>query len=372
MSEIAPPSPARSGGATSPHCGIVPRPAAPHPQPAGELCAGLSCVSSQTSPAGRQLGRGLSRTEASRAKADALREVMQREDCTINEAARRLGLNERHAHKLTKRWGIKPNPEASARARAAIIAKLSPEQQQRGLARSKEVLRGYRDRVAAEAEQRRERIKAAALDRPHLTQSQLAKAIGETLSAVQKALAVPRSQANYIGAFHIEQAKRARERRAHIAAVMRADLDAGLTKREAIEKHGFSRNLAHEVCTAYGLTPKKSAVKAALQRAGVKGAQKRQLAPKPPKAADVRAEPAGPNPRLSAAQQAQVDRMRNRFWVRTRADLMALPPPTRDEADALVQQFLARGGKVTVSEPAAPVVVPCNAGASWAMVGRRR
>lgn len=61
MTEIAPPAVARSGGVTSPHCGMVPRPAAPHPQPSGVLRDGTLCPPCATAPAGRKPGRGLSR-----------------------------------------------------------------------------------------------------------------------------------------------------------------------------------------------------------------------------------------------------------------------------------------------------------------------
>lgn len=60
MSEFAPPSPARSGGATSPHSGMVPRPAASHPQPAGVLRAGTLCPPCKLAPAGLPSSRGLS------------------------------------------------------------------------------------------------------------------------------------------------------------------------------------------------------------------------------------------------------------------------------------------------------------------------
>lgn len=60
--EIAPPAVARSGGATSPHCGMVPRPAALHPRAgAGSVAAGNSFPPCKTAPAGRKPGRGLSR-----------------------------------------------------------------------------------------------------------------------------------------------------------------------------------------------------------------------------------------------------------------------------------------------------------------------
>lgn len=61
MSEFAPPSPARSGGATSPHSGMVPRPAASQPQPAGVLRAGKrECPPCKLAPAGLPSSRGLS------------------------------------------------------------------------------------------------------------------------------------------------------------------------------------------------------------------------------------------------------------------------------------------------------------------------
>lgn len=82
MSEIAPPSPARSGGATSPHGGMVPRPAASHPQPAGALCAGTLFPPCKTAPAGLPSSRGLSWTREEIERLAELRaEGRTRQEC---------------------------------------------------------------------------------------------------------------------------------------------------------------------------------------------------------------------------------------------------------------------------------------------------
>lgn len=83
MSEIAPPTPARSGGATSPPCGMVPRPAASSPQPAGVLRAGKrECPPCKLAPAGLPSSRGLSWSQEELDRLAALRaEGRTRAEC---------------------------------------------------------------------------------------------------------------------------------------------------------------------------------------------------------------------------------------------------------------------------------------------------
>lgn len=102
MNQIAPPSPARCGGATNPPGGMVPRPAASHPQPAGELRAGLSCVSSQTTPAGRQLGRGLSSEE----RIAAIRKL-QEDGKNLRECAEVLGISYNAVKKFSRYHAVR-------------------------------------------------------------------------------------------------------------------------------------------------------------------------------------------------------------------------------------------------------------------------
>jgi hypothetical protein len=66
------------------------------------------------------------------------------------------------------------------------------------------------------------------------------------------------------------------------------------------------------------------------------------------------------NPFLTAGQQANVDAVKARFWIYART---YLPPPTREEADRLVAEFIERRN-VTVCPPAV-VVEPSNAGVKW-------
>lgn len=80
LNQIAPPSPARSGGAASPH-GIVPRPAASYPQPEGATCSGTQPPCNLT-PAGLPSSRGLSWTQEEIERLAELRaEGRTREEC---------------------------------------------------------------------------------------------------------------------------------------------------------------------------------------------------------------------------------------------------------------------------------------------------
>lgn len=87
MNEIAPPAVARSGGATSPHGGMVPRPAASHPQPAGALRAGILVPPCKLAPARLVSRRGISWTREEVERLEALRA----EGRTRDEAAAILG-----------------------------------------------------------------------------------------------------------------------------------------------------------------------------------------------------------------------------------------------------------------------------------------
>jgi hypothetical protein len=86
------------------------------------------------------------------------------------------------------------------------------------------------------------------------------------------------------------------------------------------------------------------------------------------RAARAEASPAAPlapaNPYRTAAQQQQVDRIKAQTWRRRDTRLQALAPPSREEADALVAQFLARRS-VTVCPPAGEVQEPHNGGVGW-------
>lgn len=111
MIEIAPPSPARSGGATSPHSGIVPRPAASHPRPVGALCAGTLFPPCKTAPAGLPSSRGLSWTQEEIERLAELRaEGRTREECAAALGRTIWGLhfaiNRLKLAPQTRRWSV--------------------------------------------------------------------------------------------------------------------------------------------------------------------------------------------------------------------------------------------------------------------------
>ncbi len=73
---------------------------------------------------------------------------------------------------------------------------------------------------------------------------------------------------------------------------------------------------------------------------------------------------APPNPKRTRAQQRQANLIKSREWRRCDTRLQALGRPSREEANALVAQFLARRS-VTVCPPAADVQEPHNSGVGW-------
>lgn len=79
----------------------------------------------------------------------------------------------------------------------------------------------------------------------------------------------------------------------------------------------------------------------------------------------LRSRSAGPctNPFLTPAQQANVGAMKTRTWHLKNPRLMAMPPPTAEEAARLVAEHIARHGVTQC--PGAVVVEPSNAGAGF-------
>jgi hypothetical protein len=137
--------------------------------------------------------------------------------------------------------------------------------------------------------------------------------------------------------------KRGQERRREVVKLAVTLGPAAIAKRI-----GITRARVYEILREEGLA------------AGATKPAKPKPIAKPPAAAPL----APPNPYRTAAQQQQVDRIKAQTWHRRDARLQALAPPTREEADALVAQFLARRS-VTVCPPAAEVQQPHNSGVGW-------
>jgi hypothetical protein len=131
----------------------------------------------------------------------------------------------------------------------------------------------------------------------------------------------------------------------------------GLTQIEIAARLTLSRNTINGICRALGIKTDPGAVRFAVAESNRRRAGEKRG----PRAAEPMAERRVRNPMLTPAQQAQVDRHKAAHW--RPAALKGLPPVTRDEADALVREWLARN-KPTVCAPAV-VVEPSNAGARW-------
>ena len=161
------------------------------------------------------------------------------------------------------------------------------------------------------------------------------------------------------------------------AEILRAKLAEGFSVRAAAAALGWSRAKAKEIASKFGLKADPATIKRAelqgARKAGAVIAERTRKPPKPPKEPRAKAAPKPKpepvrlerNPFLSAAQQASVDRHKERCWASaSNRRLAEMGPPTRDEADRLVAEFIARRG-VTVCPPAAPVLEPINSGARW-------
>jgi hypothetical protein len=379
--ETAPPASARSGGATP--TGIVPSPAASDPlagegsSDAGMDVSSLNCARQVSQPAGRLSGGGQKPAGRSPAqiaerhqKAEAMRAAMLERDLTVAEAAREVGISERRGHKIAVAYGLRASPQAVARRKAAFSA----ESARLGLQRSLEARREYFARTSAAARARDHEIIAYRQTHPDASQAAVVAALGVSAASVARVLhgwrkpqpvratttpkAPPAPKVNKTHQRQIE--------RAEIAEQMRALVERGLPIRTAGRQLGLSKTKADTIARAAAIKHDPMALKnwraaRAAERNAVQAAERRKAKPaKPPAAAPL----APPNPKRTRAQQRQANLIKSREWRRRDTRLQALPAPSRDEADALVAQFLARRS-VTVCPPAAEVQEPHNSGVGW-------
>lgn len=318
---------AASGRVSSPNCGGGV--AQPRPRLSVE----------QRKPAGRSPAQIAER----RQKAEALREAMIAGDLTVAEAARAIGISERRGHKIATAYGLRASPEAVARRKAAFSA----EAAKLGLQRSLEARRDYFARMSQAAVVAALGVSANAVAR---VLHGWRKPRPETQMRAPKPPSVPKAQ----------KMEQRRIQRAEIAKQMRVFVERGMPVRMAGRKLGISRKAAERIATEHGikadpLTLKNwRAANAARQRAAQTARRQAEQIP---------AAPAPANPRLSAAQQDNVRRVKAGWW-KGDPRLRLLPPPSRDEADALVRDFLARRG-ATICPPAGEVIIPGNSGVGW-------
>lgn len=102
MNQIAPPSPARCGGATTPPGGMVPRPAASHPEPARGMHAGILVPPCKTSPSASDGAGGLSSGE----RIAAIRKL-QEDGKNLRECAEILGISYNAVKKFSRYHAVR-------------------------------------------------------------------------------------------------------------------------------------------------------------------------------------------------------------------------------------------------------------------------
>lgn len=287
-----------------------PQPAAAHYAPARFLPTGTAPGQVRACPGDFLAGTPPARMTAAQREETARRmqALMALEDITVVEAGARFGLSAKRSHLLSQDFGFRSSAASVQRARGKGLAAITDEQARAGRAKAYDTLRTHRLQLAAEGH----------------------------------------------------------ARRAVLAEKLREHVDAGLVVTEAARRVGIRVQRAYEICKQFGIRSNPSALLAAQSRNGLAGSALThkvrrakgwgQPAPKPVLRIEPIVDTRKPNPKMTAAQQANVDRVKAKFWHPANNALAALPQPTRAEADALVAAFIAARG-VTVCPPkaAAPI-----------------
>jgi hypothetical protein len=162
-----------------------------------------------------------------------------------------------------------------------------------------------------------------------------------------------------------EQADRARGFTAQMQTVVASGRSAVIAEvKKASPSKGVLREPFDPAAIAKRIGITRARVYEILREEGLAAGATKPAKPKPIAKPPAAAQLAPPNPKRTRAQQRQANLIKSREWRRRDTRLQALPAPSRDEADALVAQFLARRS-VTVCPPAAEVQQPHNSGVGW-------
>jgi hypothetical protein len=291
--------------------------------------------------------RGEKRDEVGRQMAA----LIAAEGLTIAQAGARFGLHKNVAFRIAKACGVKSDPDA---LRAVKIAALGSEwhvARSEGVARAQAAAQQHRDNLAAERRERVERIRNMALT---MTRADISAATGLSENAVKKLLkgvALP-SRSGRHGSRMAARIAEAAEARMERAEALRAYVAThAVTVSQAGLALGMSIRQAQRLAGRYQIKATKQAVVARARAVAVKRVVRtvvRRLDD------SIRAAEAKPNPRLSAAQQANVQRGKAAMRAILASKTNCLPPPPN--ADELIREAIA-AGKVTRCPPrcAAPV-----------------
>lgn len=291
--------------------------------------------------------------------ARAMQYFMARDDLSINEAGALLRLGSRKMpHLCAKEIGLKSSESAIRRIQIAIIRNLSPEAVERG----REKRWGSESCTLAQRRAERDvldrRIHDMRLN--GTTRAAICAALGITNARLKAACArmgavadqtpksgrvVPVSEkAKALQARQERQARQAEELRelAQRMPVRFAARQMGLTDREG-DRLAYKFGIRSPVVCL----PPRRATSQVIQHTP----QSRSVV-----AVEVSAKPMGRNPRMTPAQQANADRMRQHTGWLLSGPAVRYPAPSREEAERLIAEAIA-AGKVTKCPPmcAAPI-----------------
>jgi transcriptional regulator with XRE-family HTH domain len=314
----------------------------------GSSAAGVSLdVSSPTAPPVSDGRRRLLDREGRAELAQRIQALMDAERLTMAEAGKRLNVSPDMLQRLARDHSLRADPAVIrerriANLRSGFVGPASLESLNRGRAIQ-------RERSAAEDA----RIVAALQVK---SKAEVMAEFGVTVRRLRLARerhAAANGEKRTRAAINAATALEWKERRARVANDLRRVVNEGYSITKAGELLGMRRDRALKIAREFGVKPQPKVRPVRLYQ------------PKAPRAVTQTPEPMAErrvrNPMLTPAQQAQVDRHKAAHW--RPAALKGLPPVTRDEADALVREWLARN-KPTVCAPAV-VVEPSNAGARW-------
>lgn len=283
----------------------------------------------------------------SQAAAIVMRELMDERAITAVQAGMLLGYRSKSAAcSLAKRYDIKTSDAvlAAVRARNAIAGRAVQQAKHQALRIDLDAkVQALREQGKTHAEMKAE----LGINRTTLERSCTRLGAVNNRSVANKAAWAKRKAARTDPTFEERRRAKVEENRQRRVAMVRQIaelLGEGLNMQQVARQMGVNRKTVEGACAKYQL--------------------RAAAAPKPKPAPEP--EPRAPlynNPFLTPAQRANVDVQRGVLGRRFNSK-KNLPPPTREEADRAVAEFLARRS-VTVCPPAARIETPCNAGVMW-------
>lgn len=274
------------------------------------------------------------------AMVEAMRSLLA-EHHTVADAARMLGFrSHKTGQEFARTHSLKPTEESARRQAAAFAAAGNKARSDRIAAERA----GYDDKIRAmRADGHTYKEIAAALGLLH---AQVNRAIGRL---AYRGIAMPKVVKPKPPRSPNAERRRVKDaaanaRRTAMARQIAECVSAGLTVFQIAERMRLDVARVSRICARHGWRPNGQAAAKPTVTAPP---------PHPPRSAN--------NPFLTPAQQANVDTQRARTFKQ--AMRVKLPPPTREEADRAIAEFLARR-PITVCA-SVRVDIPSNFGERW-------